>query len=129
MTSKERIRQLINSMGSDTAWSPMPEHLLFLKAGKGKDGTPTAPDAQTGEQTCEECGMQFKTEAMLAYHKLGFCLGKTLEELPPTSHVQRSGGITMSEENGQSYTDGDRGSAIRQHTTKVLFLIYIYIAF
>jgi hypothetical protein len=56
----------------------MPEHLLFTQVDKEKSPTPIATD---GEQICEECGMKFKSEAMLTYHKVGFCVGPSTDEL------------------------------------------------
>lgn len=81
MTPESRILKSIHSARSESAWSPMPEHLLFLQMETDRLKTPATPG--TGVNTCDDCGMTFKTEAMLTYHKIGFCVGNAAEEYPP----------------------------------------------
>ncbi|XP_045189101.2 uncharacterized protein LOC123546691 [Mercenaria mercenaria] len=86
MTPAGRIRESISSLRSQSAWSPMPEHLLFQQLENDKSPTPVTTD---GEKECEECGMKFKTEAMLTYHKIGFCVGPPTE-IPPVEISPRT---------------------------------------
>ncbi|KAL4231228.1 hypothetical protein ACF0H5_008810 [Mactra antiquata] len=128
MTPESRVRQSINALKSESAWSPMPEHLLFIRT-KSVAGRKTkannlnvkaeVPDTDTNDapeviindnpdnisiveekpsldipsslprtgteiiHKCEVCGMIFKTEAMLTYHKAAFCFGAPIDENAP----------------------------------------------
>ena len=72
-----RILASISSFRGESAWSPMPEHLMFAQLNKEKSPTPISSD---GENKCDACGMNFKSEAMLTYHKVGFCVGPPTDE-------------------------------------------------
>lgn len=74
MTLAGRVRDSISALKSESAWSPMPEHLLFLKLG---NDTSPFPDVTAPTWSCQQCGMKFKSEAMLTYHQVGFCIGKS----------------------------------------------------
>lgn len=80
MTSESRLTARMSELGSQSAWSPMPEHLLTLRL-EETDEPETFQGSDPDEgHICDTCGMVFKTKAMTIYHKAAFCVGAPVSE-------------------------------------------------
>ncbi|WAR21070.1 hypothetical protein MAR_015044 [Mya arenaria] len=81
MTSPRRYLETGSGLRCESAWSPMPEHLINFR---DKADEPPSPDVGVSrggnEHICSTCDMTFKTRAQMIYHQAAFCIGKSLDE-------------------------------------------------
>lgn len=81
MTSSRRAVDTVSSLKCESAWSPMPEHLLSFKTDDDKSPLTDVGGSNGGNvHVCEVCKMKFKSKAQLIYHKAAFCFGEPVDE-------------------------------------------------
>ncbi|KAH3788166.1 hypothetical protein DPMN_166298 [Dreissena polymorpha] len=94
MTSSRREVFVVSSLKGESAWSPMPEHLLSFKTDDDKSPFPDVGGINgDNEHVCEACAMKFKSKAQLVYHKAAFCFGEPVDEAswsPMPRHAEQT---------------------------------------